>query len=61
MIADGTNMTGHLFRILLLLAFSQSHTRTTTVLVDELNAGQFQGVPHCKVVSSSRHGRFAVG
>jgi hypothetical protein len=54
-------MTGQLFRILLLPAFSQSHTRTTPVLVDELNAGQFQGVPHCKVVSSSRHGHFAVG
>ena len=37
-----------------------SHTRSAAVLVDEFDAGHFEGSPHCQVIGS-RHGRLAVG
>jgi hypothetical protein len=40
-------------------SLSQPDPGTAAVLVDELDAGRFQGAPNCQVVGR-RHGRFAV-
>jgi hypothetical protein len=46
--------------LLWLLALTQAHARSATVLVDEFDSSHFQGSPHCQVIGS-RHGRLAVG
>jgi hypothetical protein len=37
----------------------ESHTRTTTILVNKFDAGNFQRTPNGKVVGS-RHGRLTI-
>ena len=37
-----------LFGLFWLLMFAQSHARAAAVLVDEFDAGQFQGTPDCQ-------------
>ena len=49
-----------LFALFWPLRIAQSHTRSTSVFVDEFDAGGFQCAAHRQVVGS-RHGRRAVG
>ena len=56
----GVSGRGQLFEPFWSLTIAQSHTRTTAVLVNELDAGYFQGSPDRQVVSS-RHGGLIVG
>src|ERR1039458_4466872 len=51
---------GRLFGLFWPLTLAQSNTCSTAVLIDEVDAGNFQGPPNRQVVSS-RHGRLAVG
>jgi hypothetical protein len=46
--------------VLFLLAFAKADALSTAILVDEFDAGHFQGSPNRRIVSS-RHGCPAVG